>query len=33
VATLAVLGASQILDKEVDAETHSELLDQLIAEI
>jgi len=33
VAILAVLGASQILDKEVDAETHRQLLDQLIAEI
>jgi F-type H+-transporting ATPase subunit b len=33
VASLAVLGASQILQKEVDAETHRELLDKLIAEI
>ncbi len=33
VASLAVLGASQILDKEVDADTHRELLDKLIAEI
>ena len=33
VATLAVLGASQILEKEVDADTHRELLDKLIAEI
>ena len=33
VARLAVLGASQILEKEVDAETHRELLDKLIAEI
>jgi F-type H+-transporting ATPase subunit b len=33
VASLAVLGASQILDKEVDANTHRELLDKLIAEI
>ena len=33
VASLAVLGASQILEKEVDAETHRELLDKLIAEI
>ena len=33
VASLAVLGASQILQKEVDADTHRELLDQLIAEI
>jgi F-type H+-transporting ATPase subunit b len=33
VATLAVLGASQILQKEVDPDTHRELLDKLIAEI
>ena len=33
VASLAVLGARQILEKEVDAETHRELLDKLIAEI
>jgi len=33
VARLAVMGASQILEKEVDAETHRELLDKLIAEI
>jgi F-type H+-transporting ATPase subunit b len=33
VATLAVLGASKILDREVDADTHKELLDKLIAEI
>ena len=33
VASLAVLGASQILEKEVDANTHRELLDKLIAEI
>jgi F-type H+-transporting ATPase subunit b len=33
VASLAVLGASQILGKEVDADTHRELLDKLIAEI
>ena len=33
VAQLALLGASQILDKEVDADTHRELLDKLIAEI
>ena len=33
VATLAVLGASRILEKEVDADTHRELLDKLIAEI
>jgi F-type H+-transporting ATPase subunit b len=33
VASLAVLGASQILEREVDAETHRELLDKLIAEI
>jgi len=33
VATLAVLGASKILEKEVDAETHRALLDKLIAEI
>jgi F-type H+-transporting ATPase subunit b len=33
VASLAVLGASQILEKEVDADTHRDLLDKLIAEI
>jgi F-type H+-transporting ATPase subunit b len=33
VASLAVLGASQILEKEVNADTHRELLDKLIAEI
>jgi F-type H+-transporting ATPase subunit b len=33
VANLAVLGASQILDREIDADTHRELLDKLIAEI
>ena len=33
VASLAVLGASQILGKEVDADTHRELLDKLITEI
>lgn len=33
VAQLALLGAAQILDKEVDADTHRELLDKLIAGI
>jgi len=33
VANLAVLGASRILEKEVDEDTHRELLDKLIAEI
>ena len=33
VASLAVLGASRILEKEVDAQTHKELLDKLISEI
>jgi len=33
VASLAVLGASKILEREVDAQTHRELLDKLIAEI
>ena len=33
VARLAVLGAGQILEKEVDAETHRELIDKLIADI
>ena len=33
VASLAVLGASKILEKEIDADTHRELLDQLIEEI
>ncbi len=33
VASLAVLGASQILEREVDEDMHRELLDKLIAEI
>jgi len=33
VASLAVLGASKILEKEIDAATHHELIDKLIAEI
>lgn len=33
VASLAVLGASRVLEKEIDADTHRELLDKLIAEI
>lgn len=33
VASLAVLGATKILEKEVDPQTHRELLDKLIAEI
>jgi F-type H+-transporting ATPase subunit b len=33
VASLAVLGASKILEREVDANTHRDLLDKLIAEI
>ena len=33
VAQLTVLGAARILEKEIDAETHRELLDKLIAEI
>ena len=33
VASLAVLGASKVLEKEIDAETHRELLDKLITEI
>ncbi len=33
VASLAVLGARQILEKEIDEATHRELLDKLIAEI
>jgi F-type H+-transporting ATPase subunit b len=33
VAQLTVLGASRILEKEIDADTHRELLDKLIAEI
>ena len=33
VASLAVLGASRILEKEVDPDTHRELIDKLIAEI
>ncbi|MEE8496632.1 MAG: F0F1 ATP synthase subunit B [Xanthomonadales bacterium] len=33
VASLAVLGAGKILEREVDAQTHRELLDKLIAEI
>ena len=33
VASLAVLGAGKILEREVDAQTHRELLDKLIKEI
>jgi len=33
VASLAVLGARQILEKEIDEAAHRELLDKLIAEI
>ena len=33
VASLAVAGASRILEKEIDEQTHRELLDKLIAEI
>ena len=33
VAKLAVMGASKILEKEVDETTHRDLLDKLIAEI
>jgi F-type H+-transporting ATPase subunit b len=33
VSKLAVLGASRILEREVDEKTHRELLDKLIAEI
>ena len=33
VASLAVLGARQILEREVDEDTHRELLDKLITEI
>jgi len=33
VASLAVLGARQILEKEIDESKHRELLDKLIAEI
>lgn len=33
VARLAVLGASRIIEKEIDADRHRELLDKLIAEI
>jgi F-type H+-transporting ATPase subunit b len=33
VASLAVLGASRLLEKEIDAEVHRKLLDELIAEI
>ena len=33
VAQLAVLGASKILEREISADTHRELLDKLIAEI
>ncbi|MGD8345857.1 MAG: F0F1 ATP synthase subunit B [Lysobacterales bacterium] len=33
VAQLAVLGATQILEREVDAQAHRDLLDKLIAEI
>lgn len=33
VSSLAVLGASRLLEKEVDANVHRKLLDELIAEI
>ena len=33
VASLAVLGASRLLEKEVDADVHRKLLDELIEEI
>jgi F-type H+-transporting ATPase subunit b len=33
VSRLSVLGASRILEKEIDADAHRELLDKLIAEI
>lgn len=33
VSKLAILGASKILEREVDEKTHRELLDKLIAEI
>jgi F-type H+-transporting ATPase subunit b len=33
VANLAVLGASRLLEKEIDADVHRKLLDELIAEI
>ena len=33
VASLAVLGAGKILEREIDPQTHRELLDKLIAEI
>ncbi len=33
VASLAVLGAGKILEREIDTQTHRELLDKLIAEI
>jgi len=33
VSKLAILGASRILEREVDEKTHRELLDKLIAEI
>lgn len=33
VATIAVAGASRLLEKEIDANTHSQLLDKLVAEL
>jgi F-type H+-transporting ATPase subunit b len=33
VASIAVLGAQKILEKEIDADAHRELIDKLIAEI
>jgi F-type H+-transporting ATPase subunit b len=33
VASLTVLGASRLLEKEIDADVHRKLLDELIAEI
>ncbi|MEM1412320.1 MAG: F0F1 ATP synthase subunit B [Pseudomonadota bacterium] len=32
-ASLAVIGASKILEKEIDEQTHKELIDKLIAEL
>jgi F-type H+-transporting ATPase subunit b len=33
VATLAVQGAQKIIQREINADTHKALLDQLVAEI
>mgnify|MGYP001820445508 CR=1 FL=1 len=33
VASIAITGAEKVLEKEIDEQTHNELLDKLVAEI